>query len=70
MKRKIKETDKVIIPALVDGYGEDRSGRVIEINSYLGRKLITVKYDLPDPNGRMVIAVYEHQVAKIRKSKK
>ena len=70
MKRKIKETDKVIIPALVDGYGVDRSGRVIEIKPFMGRKLVTVKYDNPDPNGRMVVVVYEHQVVKIKKSKK
>ena len=70
MKRKIKETDKVIIPALVDGYGVDRSGRVIEIKPFMGRKIVTVKYDIPDPNGRMVVVVYEHQAVKIKKSKK
>ena len=70
MKRKIKETDKVIIPALVDGYGEDRSGRITEIKSFMGRKIVTVKYDIPDPNGRMFNVVYEHQVVKIKNSKK
>jgi hypothetical protein len=70
MKRKIKETDRVIIPALVDGYGEDRSGMITEIKTFMERKLITVRYDKPDPIGRMYNVVYEHQVVKIKKSKK
>jgi hypothetical protein len=70
MKRRIKEGNKVIVPALVDGFGEDRSGRVIEVKPFFGRVLVTVKYDQPDPNGRMGIVVYEHQVIKVKKSKK
>ena len=62
MKRKIKVTNRVILPAYVDGFGEDRSGTVTEVKPCFGRTLVTVKYDKPDPDGRMGIVVYEHQV--------
>jgi hypothetical protein len=67
MKRRIKEGNKVMIPAFVDGFGEDRSGRVTEVETFMGRTLVTVRYDKPDPNGRMGNVVYEHQVIKIKK---
>jgi hypothetical protein len=67
MKRRIKEGYKVIVPALVDGFNEDRTGRITEVKMFFGRTLITVRYDNPDPNGRMGNVVYEHQVIKIKK---
>jgi hypothetical protein len=70
MKRRIKKGNKVIVPAMVDGFGEDRSGRVIEVKPCFGRTLVEVRYENPDPNGRMGIVVYEHQVIKITKTKK
>jgi hypothetical protein len=68
MRRKIKECDRVIVPAVVDGFAEDRAGRVIEVKPYFGRKLVSVRFDHPDPNGRAVITLFEHQVIKIRKN--
>jgi hypothetical protein len=68
MKTKLKVSHRVIVPAVVDGFGEDRSGRVIEVKPYFGRKLVTVRFDQPDPNGRMVIILLEHQVIKIRQN--
>jgi hypothetical protein len=68
MSRKIKECARVIGPAVVDGFGEDRAGRVIEVKPYFGRKLVSVRFDQPDPNGRAVITLFEHQVIKIRKN--
>ena len=65
MKRKIKAGARVIVPALVDGFNEDRIGRVIHVSCFMGLTLVTVRFDHPDPNGRMVIVVYEHQVIKI-----
>jgi hypothetical protein len=65
MKPEIKEFDRVIIPAWVDGYGEDRSGTVTEVQTFMGRKIITVRYDRPDPNGAMGNVVYEHHVKRI-----
>jgi hypothetical protein len=70
MKRSIKECDRVIVPALVDGFGEDRSGRVMGVKNFMDRTHITVHYDHPDPNGRTGIAVYEHQIVKIPKMSK
>jgi hypothetical protein len=67
---KIREFDRVVLPAWVDGFGEDRSGRVTEVRTFMGRTLITVKYDRPDPNGRTGIVVYEHQAIKIGKNTK
>ena len=67
MKTKIKVNDKVIMPAWVDGFGEDRSGTVTEVKPFFGRTLVSLRYDYPDPNGRMGIVVYEHQVLKITK---
>ena len=65
MKRKIKEFDRVIVPAWVDGFGEDRLGRVMDVSRFMGVTLVTVRYDYPDPNGRMGTVVYEHQLIKI-----
>jgi hypothetical protein len=70
MKRRIKECDRVIVPAMVDGFGENRSGRVIEVKPCFGRTLVEVRYENPDPNGRTGIVVYEHQVIKVKKTKK
>ena len=70
MNRKIKEFDRVIVPAWVDGFGEDRLGRVMDVSCFMGLTLITVRYDYPDPNGRMGTVVYEHQIIKIPKTKK
>jgi hypothetical protein len=67
MKTKIKVSDRVILPAYVDGFGEDRSGRITEIRAVMGRNLVTVQYDHPDAYGRMGIVVYEHQVIKVKK---
>ena len=65
MRRKIKASNRVIIPALVDSFGVDRSGRVVEVKPFFGRTLVTVHFDHPEPNGRMVIILYEHQIIKI-----
>ena len=65
MKRKVSISDRVIIPALVDGHGKKRSGTVIGIYPFLGRDQVIVRYDSPDPNGRMEKAFYEHQIKKI-----
>ena len=70
MKSKIKEFDRVIVPAWVDGYGEDRTGRVMDVSCFMEITLFTVRYDYPDPNGRMGTVVYEHQIIKIPKTKK
>jgi len=62
MKRRIKVGNKVIVPALVDSFGEDRTGKVTEVKTFFGRTLVTVRFEQPDPNGRMSVVVYEHQV--------
>ena len=67
MKTKIKVNNRVIMPAWVDGLGEDRSGTVTEVIPFFGRTLVTLRYDHPDPNDRIGIVVFDHQVRKITK---
>ena len=69
MKPQIKENDRVIIPAWVDGFGEDKTGSVTEIETFMDTILITVKYDIPDFLGRMIKVVHENQLIKITKTK-
>ena len=65
MKSKIKENDKVIIPAWVDGLGEDKTGSGTEIKMFMDTIFITVRYDSPDILGRTGKVVHENQVIKI-----
>jgi len=67
MKAKIRKTDKVIIPAIVDCFCCERSGRVTDVFTHGKMTFVTVRYDEPDWTGRNVAVVFEHQVIKKRK---
>ena len=54
--------DKVIVPAWVQGYGEDKEGYISEIETCLDRVLYTVKFDAPDCQGGTCIVVLENQL--------
>jgi hypothetical protein len=66
MNQNIGLLDRVIVPGWVNGHGEDKTGMVVKLKMFIGeKKVVTVKYDHPDPDGEFGIAVYEHQVIKI-----
>lgn len=58
----MKKGDKVIVPAIVNGYGIDITGFVTEIEIVMGRKLITVSYLNSDPAGRLGGCFFENQI--------
>lgn len=62
METKINVCDSVFVPAWVHGYGYDIKGVVTEIEPFMDRILVTVRYEEPDPEGRMGTVVYDGQV--------
>jgi len=58
----MKKGDKVIIPAMVNGYGQDIPGVITEIEIVMSRKLITVSYLNPDPAGWTGGCFFENQI--------
>ena len=58
----MKELDKVVVPAWVQGLGEDKEGYISKIETFAGRVFYTVEFDTPDLRGGMGIVVFENQL--------
>ena len=58
----MKESDKVVVPAWVQGYNEDKEGYISKIEPFADRVFYTVEFDSPDLRGGWSIVVLENQV--------
>ena len=58
----MKEFDKVIVPAWVQGFDKDKEGYISKIEIFMDRKFYTVEFDSPDLRGGTGIVVLENQL--------
>jgi len=58
----MKEFDKVIVPAWVQGFGEDKEGYISKIEIFADKKFYTVEFDTPDIQGGRGVVVLENQL--------
>lgn len=56
-----KVGDRVVVRAILNGYGKDLTGRVTEIQSFMGQQLLFIDYDVRQFDGRTGIVAYSYQ---------
>ena len=66
MNKRIYKGCRVLVPAIVDSFNLDRYGKVVDVEDFFERKLVTVKYDAPDRMGKAITVVWEHQVERVK----
>lgn len=52
-----KKHDRVVVSATATGTGNDMEGTVEDVQQFLGKTLVSVKYDTPDVCGRKGIVL-------------
>ena len=57
--------DRVVVPAWVEGYGEDKTGTIITISKMDSITFYEVMYDTVNSIGNKYISVFENQIIKL-----
>lgn len=49
---ELKEGIRVIVPAIITGTGEEKTGTITKMENFLHHKFVSIDYDTPDSYGK------------------